>query len=259
MAWIEWHGKVLPAFHHDVEIHCAIEPPDSPARQQRWSLSLDHFVRNPEIEVRGGLELALFIEAGNLGFQLSDWHHLGRQRIVATPDWHARAETIGPYGRIENTWLSVGTMEHDSASGRLQRREWRADYYRITFSPPTGTCFPCEIDAWLMREEAFHTGAPLRGAEIHRIPSGPPNIRIIGLARLASGHLTFNCRHADPESLARLRLRETIALDDPGELATTWWAETERKAYQLDLPPPPGEFRRCDVSFRLPDEKPAAS
>jgi hypothetical protein len=224
-----------------------------------WWLFLQFVAIGPAWRRCCHMELALFIEAGNLGLQLTDWHHIGRQRIIATPDWHARAETIGLYSRIGNTWLSVGTMENDPATSKIQRREWRADYYRITFSPPVGDRFPCEIDAWLMREEAFHSGAPLSGAEIHRIPDSPPNLRIIGFARLASGSLTLNCRNADPESLARRRLSQTIALDDPGELSSTGWAETERKAYKLSLPPPPGEFRRCDVSFRRTMEKPASS
>lgn len=254
MAWIEWHGKVLPTSDEVAEIRCSIEPPDSPARPQNWSLSLDHFVRNPAIEKRGGLELFLSIELGNLGFQLADWHHLGREKIVATPDWHARAESIGAYGNLRNTWLSVHVMQHDHASGRLQRCAWLADYFHLTFSPPDGHRFPCEIDAWLMREEAFHTGAPLRGAAIRHIPAGPPNLRIIGLARLESGHLTFHSQNADPELIALRRLAETIALHDPGELTVTWWAETERKVRKRDLPPPPAELRRVDVGFRLPGD-----
>lgn len=73
--------------------------------------------------------------------------------------------------------------------------------------------------------------------------------------QLRGGRLTMICRDADPEALARRRLSETIALEDPGELTTTRWAETERKAYKQSLPPPPGEYRRCDVSFRIPEEK----
>lgn len=257
MAWTEWHHKVLPVTDLLAEIDCSLQAPDSQARSQSWSLSLDHFVRNPEIEVRGGLELMLFIEVGNLGFQVEDWRHIGRQQIVATPDWHARAEHIGAFGHVANTWLSVGVMEHDHGSGRLQRREWLADYFRITFSPPTGYLFPLELEAWLMNEEAFHTGQPLRGEEIRRIPTGPPNLRVIGLARFKRGRIAIETGHPDPIATARRRLAQTIRLDEFGDMSVKWWSETERSLKKQELPPPPGELRLSDVSFQTPVENPA--
>lgn len=253
MAWTEWHGKVLPSTDQSIEISCSIAPPDSSAKAQWWSLSLEHSVRNPLIEKRNGLELDLSIEIGNLGFQLSDWSQIGNQTIIATPAWHAATETIGPYGQLINTWLSVHAMQHDFNTGRLQHSQWRADYFRVTFSPSASQRFPCEIDAWLVREEAFHAGAPLSGKEINKIPTGPPNLRIIGLAHVASGSLTFQSRNADPIVIARRRLAETIALHDPGELTVTWWAETERRHSKRELPPPDSELRRADVAFRLPE------
>jgi len=252
MAWTEWHHKVLPTTDEEAKISCSLQAPDSQARAQSWSLSLDHFTKNPAIETRGGLELALFIEVGNLGFHLEDWRHIGRQEIVATADWHSRTEHIGPYGRVSNTWLSVGTMEHDHGTGKLQRHEWRADYFRITFSPPTGYLFPLELEAWLINEKDFHTGRPLRGAEIRSIPEGPPNLRVISLARFRRGNITIGNGHPDPIATARQRLAQSIRLDEFGEMSVRWWAETERSNKNKELPVPPGELRRSDVSFQTP-------
>ncbi len=250
MAWTEWHHQVLPIAEQEALISCSLQSPFSQARAQSWSLSLDHFVKNPEIKVRGGLELALFIEVENLGFQLEDWRHIGRQEILATPDWHTRAEHIGAYGGIENTWLSVGTMEQDPGTGKWQRNEWRADYFRLTFSPPTGYLFPLELEAWLMKEEAFHTGQPLRPEEIRAIPQGPPNLRVIALARFERGHITIEAGHPDPIATARQRLAQAIRLHEPGEMSVKWWAETERSNKKKELPPPPSELRLSDVSFK---------
>ncbi len=251
MAWIEWHGKVLPTSDQLAKIKCSIQAPNSPARQQCWSLSLRHTVRTPEANKPKGFVLSLAIDIGNLGFQLTDWQHLGRQTIIATPDWHERTESIDPYGNFESTWLYVDLTQHDPDSNQYLQSEWMADYYRITLSPSADNLFPCEIDAWLMRSEDFHTGAPLSGEEIRLIPTGPPNLRILGLARFDSARLTFQSHNADPEAIARRRLAETIALHKPGTFSIKWWAETERRSKKRELPPPPSELRRVDVTFRL--------
>lgn len=249
MSWLEWHQQVLPTGpNNDADLRVFLDAPDACGERQDWTIDFHHLILPSADSPAADSKRFITARLETLGNVVTDWRDCGRLEITATSAWHSRVDNTPGYHR--STCLEVANATYDSGDDNGYD-QWYADYFRLTLSPPTGNYFPCELDAWLEPKETFWRKTPLTGSEITRIPTGPPNLRIITRARFCGGEIKIENGPSDPLATARQRIKRAIGLEEC-EMTLSWYAESQRYLKGLKGPVPKDEQRRCSINFRIP-------
>jgi len=180
------------------------------------------------------------LEIPDLGLHQQDWRRLSGLEIRADAAWHDAHEYVSEHGQLECCTISAHLAAYDANAPKNQqwtRTTWLGHDFVLRFGTLDGWCLPCELDAWLLPEEAYYRNEPEPDDAVARFAAGPPTLRVITRAMFGGSSVNVP-RCAEPVPWARRLLREETGLDleHPGKVS---WARRQTTDLK-DIVPMPG-------------------
>jgi hypothetical protein len=225
MSWIELLGEPWKTTGDTARLQVHLWPPLAHCPRRSWTLSLKHYEHNGQKPPARRMERWIDLEIGELNFHEPDWRTLAGLEIRADAEWHARHEHFHEYGRLVDSTLDLHatyppeTPANPKPTGSHQH--WIGHDFLLRLGQRDGFTFSCEIEAWLLDEEAYHRTEPETPAELACFGDGPPDLRILAPAVFTGGTVCVP-RSDDPIPLAREYLREQIGLEEAHGLEIEW-------------------------------------
>ena len=241
MSWVQWQGEVWPVTDDEATLNVHLWRKDAGCPWQTWNFDLIHMLKtdNPESGERDCRKW-ISVEIADLHFHGNDWRRLSELEIRADSRWHDEHDYVHEYGRMAMSQVSARAVRMagepvDPKTGK-RASNWVAHDFILHLGKRDGLYFPCELDAWMLREDEYYRPEPESAEEVARFPEGPPNLRVITRAMFWNVNVTTpQCD--DPEPLARRYVREAIGCEEIFQPEVSWM---QRKAPDDSYEPVPG-------------------
>ena len=206
MSWVQWQDEIWPSTDDVAELELMLWPPDASCPRQNWSIDLHHreTVWSEEHKMPVPVR-SLEVQISDLHFFENDWTLLSSLEIRADSKWHEK-DYITEYGALEAG--EIGVTFWDNRSGKFHFERWTGHEFTLRFGKRDGTCFPCELEGWLLPEKEYYQTEPESRRDVTRFSEEPPNLRVITPVFFNTGRIMMPRCGDDPVPAARRYLKE---------------------------------------------------
>ncbi len=225
MSAIQWLGETLPNTQDCAQLEFALNAPDMGGPRQNWNFELGHHLPWPEgVPGKRKVWQALKVEIMELGIAVRDLREFSGLVIRSTPQWLARVQESGQYGKLVEPVVQV---HHWKVSLQTQEMEVYENYFSLEWELRFGqldeVSLPCELDVWaVIPEDEFFRTEPETAAELARFAEGEPVLWVMTRVDIIGGAVDMERCGDDPLPLARKRLHAALGEIDVAKETLCW-------------------------------------